>query len=120
MRWIVVVVLMAAGCTHVNRATLVASSLALACDFGQTYSAAADGWEPVAGRTARWEANPIMGPRPSASVTSAYFFTALLANAVTWALMPRKLKSVVPLGVLALEAGPVKSNLETTRTVCGL
>lgn len=116
----ILVVMMVAGCTHTNRATLAASSLALACDWGQTMSVATTRWAPSdAGRMPRYEANPLLGRHPDASMVNAYFFTAMAANVLTWVLMPKQIKSAVPVAVLAVEYGPVTNNVARAG-VCGL
>jgi len=102
------------GCTGVNRAALVASTLALACDAAQTYRAADSGWME------RYEENPILGRKPTTPTVLAYFTTAIVGNAVVWAVMPRSVKSLVPTGIIAFQANSISMNMESTSSVCGI
>lgn len=110
-----------AACTQINRATLAASTAALACDWAQTRSVAERGWG-----TQR-EVNPIMGPTPTATQVDSYFAVVALWNVALWMALPKRLKSVPPLAVMAVEYDPIHTNLSTTSDratrntgVCGL
>lgn len=100
---------------RVDRGTLVASMSLLACDWGQTRSAATEGWGG-----GQWEGNLIMGERPSSSIVDAYFASTVVINAALWALLPRGWRSVVPGAVIGVQSYTVATNARTTRGVCGL
>lgn len=86
------------GCTnvHVNRAALVASTAALACDWNKTYRAANNGW-----RNGIRERNPMLGTTPSTTAVSAYFASTIVINAAIWIAIPPKWRSALPLAVMA-------------------
>jgi hypothetical protein len=103
------------ACKHVNRATLVASTAAVACDWGHTRSYAAAGWPGV------HESNPIMGREPTTGTVDLYFAYAIAANALVWLAMPEKYRSVVPIAVLGVQANTVARDVRVdTLTTCGL
>lgn len=105
------------GCTPswrtVDRATLIASTAILACDWGQTRSAAAEGW------TGRREGNVLMGERPSTSTVDAYFAATAVLNTAVWVVLPAKWRSVIPGVVIGAQVRTVAGNFATTRGVCG-
>lgn len=110
----VVLMCLLVGCAHVDTAALIASTASLACDWGQTRSAADRGW------ASRIERNPILGPRPSTSQVDMYFGVTALLNVTLWTLLPKGWKSIVPAGVTAMEANTVYGNRDTTVAKCGL
>jgi hypothetical protein len=116
MKTIVLVLVLVSGCSfkNLNRATLAASTASLACDWGQTRSAASNHWK------GRYEANPIMGMNPSTGTVDVYFASTIAINAAIWYLMPEKLKSLLPVGVIGVQANTIAGNLDTTQGVCGL
>lgn len=104
-----VAVLSCTACTHVNRATLVASTAALVVDWRYTRGNAQREWH--CGGRQFYESNPVMGWRPSTGAVDLYFAAAAALNTAVWVLMPSRYKSAVPVGVLALQAGPIMGNL---------
>lgn len=108
--------LLTTGCAnaYVNSGALAASTLAVACDWGQTRWAASRGWTG-----GRWEGNPIMGPRPSASTVDMYFAFTALMNAAIWLVAPERARVVMPSAVVIAEGEQIRENM--TRTpLCGL
>lgn len=114
---VLALVLEGGACTHVNRVTLIASTAALVCDWGETHRAASRGWRTSAG--VQYESNPILGPHPSTDDVAMYFATAAAINAAIWVAMPRKLKSLVPLAVIGAQVAPLMNNARTSPN-CGL
>ena len=108
-----VMVLIGSACSHVNRATLVASTAALACDWAQTRELAGDGW-----RTHR-ETNPMLGERPTTNVIDTYFLAAAIVNATVWAVMPERFRSVIAGGVAARQGLAIGRNLSEDASACG-
>lgn len=118
-RLIFLITMFVTACTptawrRVDRAALVTSTLSLACDWGQTRSAANEGW------TGRFEANLIMGESPSTKVVDAYFSLALVTNIVVWAVLPPRWRSLFSGTVTLAQANAITGNVATTRGVCGL
>lgn len=95
-------------------ATLAVSSATLACDWGQTRSAASAGWMD------RVERNPLMGAHPSTIQVDMYFGVVTLLNVTLWAMLPKRWRSVVPIGVGAFEMNTIVGNVPTTESVCGV
>ena len=116
MKAIVLALVLSVGCAnvHVNRATLIASTLALACDWAQTRAASSSGWVGFL------ESNPIMGDRPSTGMVDMYFAGALIANASAWALMPQRFRSAIPVGVVAIQQDAIRSNAGYGMGWCGV
>lgn len=108
LRIAVIALLLTSGCTHVNRATLLASSASLACDWAQTRSRAEVGWRGT------FENNPMLGAKPSVERVDFYFATAIAANVGIWILMPDRFKSVIPLGVTTVQTKTIIGNLPQT------
>lgn len=108
MRVAIVVMLALTGCAnvHVNRATLVGSTASLALDWWKTRGYAADSWP---GRSE--ETNPLMGRAPSTGRVDLYFASFVAVNAVVWYLMPERWRSVVPTGILAVQAQAAYRNI---------
>lgn len=109
-----------AGCSPANwhRAANVSAALAagaLACDWGQTRSAAAEGWSG-----GRAEANPLMGPHPDVGTVDAYMAVSAGAIALVAAVTPPKWRTFLLGGIALVEAHTVIGNFATTRGVCGL
>lgn len=104
-----------AGCAHADVASLVTSELSLACDWGQTRSAASADWSGN-----RQENNPLMGMHPSTVQVDMYFGVAALLDATLWLALPKGWRSVAPIGVTALEADIIYGNRDTTTSKCGL
>lgn len=109
---VLVVVMLAAGCSnvHVNRATLIASTAALAADWAYTRSAASANWHCGINLEESGAARMFIGASPNAASVDAYFGIAAIANAVIWMAMPKKLRSAVPLGVVAMQYGAIVGN----------
>ncbi len=108
------VTLQSGACTHVNRATLAASTVALAWDGVYTYRAAAANWHggPPCSGGVQIESNPIMGRNPSTGTVVSYFATAISLNAVLWLAMPERYKSLVPLGIIGVQTRTIAGNID--------
>lgn len=104
----------------IDVAALAVSTAALACDWGQTHGAAADGWR--GGPTgARYEDNPILGRSPSTRAVSVYFVTAAIINAGIWLTVPKRYRWIVPLGLVAVQTHTIGAAMAArTSTLCGL
>lgn len=100
--------LLLTACTnvHVNRAALVASTAALACDWGQTRSAATQGWRY------HYENNPIMGPKPPVGYVDLYFGGIAITNALLWLVIPRRYRVFVPLAIFGIETRQAARNVD--------
>jgi hypothetical protein len=111
-----ILTMLSIGCAniHVNRAILVASTLALACDAGQTMRAARGGWN---GQT---EGNPVMGERPDQALVAGYFVGAIAVNAIAWLATPERYKSIAPLAVIAVQEQAIDGNIKTGLGICGI
>lgn len=96
----------------IDVATLAMSTAALACDWGQTHSAAAEGWRD------RHEGNPVMGLTPTTARVNAYFAGVAAINIGLWLVMPKRYKSIVPVALAAAEVMQVRSNLNSIG-LCG-
>lgn len=106
------------ACAHsraVDRATLVSSTLTIACDYGQTMYHARQGWP-----NGREELNPIMGPTPSTAVVTTYFVSAAVVNAVAPYVLPAWARSVVRGAVTARQAVAIEHNMQVGTPMCGL
>jgi hypothetical protein len=115
MRNLVLVAMVAlVSCGAVNTATLITSTASIACDWGQTRSAASEAWS-----RGRWEANPIMGSKPSTATVDVYFLSALAVNAAFWIALPRQVRSVAPVAITAAQVDTIAGNIGTTHTLCG-
>lgn len=84
--------LLAGGCSGIlsprwHRATLVSSTVAIACDYGMTR------WMATHYGSGYTELNPLMGERPSAGKVDAVFAVSLLANVALYPLLPSWAKS---------------------------
>lgn len=111
--------LLATGCTPLNRATLVASTVAIACDWGQTRSAASVGWMWM--NHQKTEENVMLGPAPSPAAVDMYFITALLANAMVYAALPKRFGWVSTAAVIGVQSSSIESNLSVVpHPYCGL
>lgn len=126
-----VAMMMASACAnvHVNRATLIASTAALACDWAQTRSSASTGWMRTAdgGEWVLRENNPILGPHPSTQAVDVYFASAAVVNLALWIILPVRYKSIMPLSLVAVESSAISGNVvfttnDQTRNsgICGL
>lgn len=100
----------ACGNVRVNRATLIASTAALVCDWGQTRGAASGGW-----RTGI-EVNPIMGPTPTVRSVDTYFMGAIMINAGLWLLTPERWRSAVPIAVTGVQVHTIAGNVSRGTT----
>ncbi len=113
---ILILVCLLVGCTTANRAALVASTLTLACDWGQTRSAASVGWPP-----GMQEINPILGKNPDAGKIDAYFLGTIVVNTLIYAIVPKKVKWLVPAVVIGVQQDAIRNNLSTVPSPrCGL
>jgi hypothetical protein len=116
MKTLILALLILSGCHQYNRATLVTSNALIACDWGQTRSAAETGWSH-----GLREANPILGPTPSVGQVDNYMAAALVGNAILWYVLPEKIKWIVPTVVTLTQANVVRGNYYTVpRGSCGL
>lgn len=86
----------------------------LVCDWGQTRSAAANGWD------GQWEGNPIMGRKPTTNAVDLYFLAAIGLNTLVWYVMPRRYRMIIPVVVTLTQLQPVSHNIETGLTPCGV
>jgi len=105
-----------AACTHVNRATLIASTAALACDWAQTRSFAERGW---ALRSAyggdylpKLETNPIMGTAPSPMTVDLYFAGIAIANVALYLVVPESYRWLAPAVLTVSGARAIQNNNE--------
>lgn len=104
------------ACVHVNRAALIASTAALACDWRQTRGYAEQGW-----RDGARETNPMLGRTPSTSAVDLYFAGAAAVNIVLWSVLPQRWSITAPTTVLAVQANAVYRNINNgTGSVCAL
>jgi hypothetical protein len=115
MKLWVVVMMLATGCTHVNRATLATSTAVIVCDWGQTRNMAMQNWD--GGNFT--EMNPLLGPAPSTGNVDAYFAASAALNVAVWLLMPERYRSVVPAGVIVMQTKTIVGNTPNTG-LCGL
>ena len=92
------------GCAnaHVNHATLIASTAMLAVDWGQTREMTGRGWT---------EQNPLMGEHPPGHVVDMYFMSMAALNAIVYLVMPDRWKSVLPAGVIGMQAVAIDRNM---------
>lgn len=124
MRIACLIALALSACTsvHVNRATLIASTAAIACDWGQTYKAADDDWtRTVDGkRMPLMEQNPVLGRTPDPGAVNVYFLSAIMINATAWLLTPARYRSVISGTVAALQTGSVVGNMQWGTGMCGM
>ena len=110
-----IVIAMLSGCgAHFDWAALAVSEASLACDWAQTRSAASQDWKGHA------EANPFLGRNPSTTQVDMYFGVSALLNLTLWAALPKGWRSIVPIGITAMETSPIRNNISTTHTVCGI
>lgn len=86
-----------------HRATLVASSALIVCDWGMTR------WMPKSGAYERGyvELNPLLGRTPSAHTIDTVFFVALFAHVVAYPFLPRWARAWWYTTVTALELANV-------------
>lgn len=99
---------LAAGCIPPDRATLAASSVAIACDFAQTAHSAFDGWNHSV------EYNPLLRGRSGVFVVS-YGIVSLGANALIWYFMPREWRAAYGATVTGWETAVLWENTGPTR-----
>ena len=99
---------------HVNRIGAGVALASIACDWGQTHSAARAGWED------RYEQNPIMGDRPSPHAVGAYFVSVLAVNALLWYVTPERWHIVQAAAVTGIEAAAIAGNVTLLSGACGI
>lgn len=104
------------GCANVpvRRATMGTALLSLACDWGQTRSAAAGHWA-----TTR-EANMILGEAPGTRSVDLYFLASAAAMVGVVELLPAGVRPFVYGSVAAVQVRTITGNFETTQGVCGI
>jgi len=102
------------GCVHADVAALIASEATLACDWGQTRSAAALGWR------GHEETNILLGHQPSTTHVDVYFGVAAVLDAALWIMLPDTWRGASVTGVTAIEADSIVHNIPTTDSICGL
>jgi len=66
------------------------------------------------------EANPVLGPYPSAARVDAYFGLSAAAVVAVWAALPPGLRALWGGSATAVQAGSVRRNVGSTGTVCGI
>lgn len=103
---------------HIDRTTLAMSTASIACDWGQTATMAAKGWDRGLGP--QHEENPIMGEHPSVAVVSAYFMTALVINTAVWAVLPASWRSAIPTAITGSQTITIERNVSASNTLCGV
>jgi hypothetical protein len=106
----------------IDVSALALSTAGLACDWGQTHSAAAAGWHKNVDGMSYYEVetNPLISGRPSVGTVNLYFAVVTAANAVLWAVAPRKYRSIVPVAVLAMQTIQIARNTARPHnTLCG-
>lgn len=104
---------LATGCGARNHILFASSTVVLACDWGQTRSHAAGGWEGTQ------EMNPIMGTNPSPGRVDAMFATSATVNTALFAALPKRWAWVVPAVLTAAHSVAVVSNFDVAG-VCGI
>lgn len=118
LKLIVLAALMGACSISTSRhATRIGVGLAVAstvCDWGQTRSAASDGW-----RT-HYEANPVMGPAPSTHAVDAYMAGAIVTTLAATYLLPERMRPYLLGAVTVAEVYTIAGNLDTTSGLCGI
>ena len=81
-----------------NTILAVTSTLGLVLDWGQTLNV-------------RREINPILGPHPSRGAINRYFLTCVVANVGLGMLLPNPYRTVLFVGVTAVETFTVSRNV---------
>ena len=119
MRYLILLALLASCTTSrlrtANRAALVSSMGLLACDWGQTRSAASTGWAGLE------ERNPVMGTNPSTGHVDVYFASVAAVNVALYLLMPERARWVAPSVVSAVQVNAIAGNTSTVPgPACGL
>jgi len=108
-----------AGCTptwkHADRTMFVMAAASIACDWGQTRSAADENWSG-----GRHEANFMMGPAPDVGTVDAYMGMMLATTTLVWLVLPHKVGPFVMGGIVGAEANTIYGNMSTVRGTCGL
>jgi hypothetical protein len=97
----------------VNRVGLVVAEGSVACDWGETRTAAAAGWNH------QHEENPIMGRTPSVATVDAYMAGAAGAVAAAWTSLPERWRFLAWGSVVALQAVTIVRDAGET-PVCGV
>ncbi len=110
----VLIILSVTSCAYTDTAALVASTATLTCDWGQTHSAAARGWER------QDEANPLLGPKPSLARVDAYFGALTVLTTLGWYLLPPGWRTIGGFTVAAVQSPSLSNNFKTTQGLCGL
>ena len=87
------------GLTIANGTALGVSTATLACDWWQTRTVAAADWPH-----GKYEGNPLIGPKPSASTVDLYFAGVIAASVLAWRLMPRRWRMIIPSAIIAVQA----------------
>lgn len=99
----------------VDVTALVASTAALACDWGQTRGVSQGGWMSGGTFTGNTkEYNPLLGASPSPRTLDLYFATTVVINAALWVALPKRWRSIVPAAVVGAEARTIYRNIPYT------
>ena len=102
MRLAVIAALLTA--CSLNQAAIVTSTTLMVCDWGQTHSAAKNGWRGI------YETNPILGKEPTTKQVDAYFATAIAINWLLFYLTPPRWRALGQAGVIGIETWAVADN----------
>lgn len=111
----------ASGLAVANGLGLGVQTAALACDWQQTRRASEMGWR--VGDKQLGEDNPVLGETPTPMAVDAYFLAAAVAAGLAWYALPRRLRLLAPLAVVALQASSIAHNVGgggVDLGVCGL
>jgi len=112
--------MVAVACSHVNRATLAASTASLAWDWAQTRRWAEHGWQypgTHGDMLVSGENNPILGSHPGVHAVDGYFAITAAVNLALWIVMPDRYRSAVPGALLTIEAPAIIGNISVSRKV---
>jgi hypothetical protein len=109
----VAVVLLAAGCAHLDDVAFGTAATLTACDGAGTYSAAESGWSDSR------ETNSLLGRQPSDGIVTLYFAAALTAELIVYKRLPKRYSIPALAVIAAIEADSALFNVDATG-VCGL
>lgn len=106
-----------AGCSptaqrRAGYATMAVALAAAACDWGQTRTAASDGWKYG------YEQNPILGTNPHPGTVDAYMTIAVAGTALIGQMLPERYRWMFYTPIAVAEIQLIATN--NTRPVCGL
>jgi hypothetical protein len=120
MRLLVLTVACGLGaCTmrNFNRATLVASHVTIACDYGQTLAVARGGWSDP--NMSEW--NPVLGDTPSPMRLTAYNAVAIGVVTGAYLALPEKWRWLPAVVTVLVQLQTISANaIVAPRPWCGL